>query len=210
MTQFTWTRIWAKYKDQWISLIPVGSWDAAGVRVGGLESAGKVWIVLSATDSPGLDVCRPYRASLMCWAWNSWAHLHWVQECPGGSGVGREGQWMARASMYPIFIKWILKLVALHPPTSCSICRGYSVLLTIDKLSNHSDLVFVLKNGVLYWTVAPPFSSRLTPNKRPAPTWARRCWLVSTGPSKAWLQWRHHQETHQWQQIKRIKWARWA
>lgn len=26
------------------------------------ESAGKVWIVLRATDSPGLDVCRPYTA----------------------------------------------------------------------------------------------------------------------------------------------------
>lgn len=26
------------------------------------ESAGKVWIVLRASDSPGLDVCRPYTA----------------------------------------------------------------------------------------------------------------------------------------------------
>lgn len=26
------------------------------------ESAGKVWIVLRATDSPGLDVWRPYTA----------------------------------------------------------------------------------------------------------------------------------------------------
>lgn len=29
------------------------------------------------------------------------------------------------------------------------------------------------------------FSSRLTPNKRPAPIWARKCWLVSTEESNA-------------------------